>query len=114
MAEGCLFCRILGGAIPAPRLYEDGRCVVIADIAPQAPVHLLVIPKEHLSGVADLGADHEALVGHLVAVAAEQARQRGLDGTGYRLVFNHGSDARQTLLHLHLHLLGGRMLGDMG
>ena len=109
----CLFCDIISGAIPAERSYEDAECIAIPDIAPKAPVHLLILPREHVSSVDALDASLERLAGHLIHVAAQLARERGLDARGYRLVFNHGSDAGQTVQHLHLHLLGGRALGGM-
>ena len=110
----CLFCGIVSGAIPAARLHEDSLCVAIADIAPLAPTHLLILPREHLASSDAVDGPHAALAGHLVQVAAGLARARGLDRGGYRLVFNHGADAGQTVQHLHLHLLGGRTLGAMG
>ena len=110
----CLFCRIASGAIPAPKLHEDGLCIAIADIAPKAPTHILVLPKEHFSGASEVSPQREALVGHLVAVAAGLAAQAGLEPDGYRLVINSGAHAGQTVWHLHLHLLGGRALGEMG
>jgi len=109
----CLFCDIISGAIPAERSYEDDQCIAISDIAPKAPVHLLILPREHFSSADGLDASREKLAGHLVHVAAQLARSRGLDARGYRLVFNHGSDAGQTVQHLHLHLLGGRALDGM-
>lgn len=110
MAETCLFCRIVSGAVPAKRVFEDERSLAFADIHPQAPVHLLVIPKEHLPSHAHAMAEHTELVGHLMAVAGELARSEGL-GKGYRLVVNTGEDGGQTVAHLHLHLLGGRAMG---
>ena len=110
----CLFCRIANGAIHVPKLHKDERCVAIADIAPKAPTHLLVLPKEHFSGASEVSPAREALVGHLVAVAARLATQAGLEPDGYRLVINNGAHAGQTVFHLHLHLLGGRALGEMG
>lgn len=110
MAVDCLFCGIVAGAIPAARVFEDERSVVFADIHPQAPVHLLVIPKEHLASHAQAMAEHTELVGHLFAVAGEMARSQGLK-KGYRLVVNTGEDGGQTVGHLHVHLLGGRAMG---
>jgi histidine triad (HIT) family protein len=110
----CLFCDIVSGAIPAERLHEDEQCIAIRDIAPRAPVHLLLLPREHFSSASEVSGPREALVGHLVHVAAQLARSRGLDAEGYRLVFNHGHNAGQTVHHLHLHLLGGRVLEGMG
>jgi histidine triad (HIT) family protein len=108
---GCLFCSIIAGSIPSPRLHEDEHCIAIADIEPKAPVHLLVLPKRHFASAAEVDAGLETLTGHLVRVAAGLAKERGLDG--YRLVFNTGADAGQTVFHAHLHLLGGKALGPM-
>jgi histidine triad (HIT) family protein len=112
--EDCLFCRFASGALAVPKLHEDGRCIAIADIAPKAPVHALLIPKEHFSGAPAMTPEREELVGHLVAVAARLAKERGLEPGGYRLVINSGPHAGQTVFHLHLHLLGGRPLDGMG
>jgi diadenosine tetraphosphate (Ap4A) HIT family hydrolase len=114
MAADCLFCRIVSGGIPAAMLHDDALCVAIADIAPKAPVHLLVLPKEHFSGAPEIGPEREALVGHLVKVAADLARQKGLEPGGYRIVINSGAHGGQTVFHLHVHLLGGRPLAEMG
>jgi histidine triad (HIT) family protein len=103
----CLFCKIVAGEIPAKRLYEDELCLAFADINPQAPVHLLVIPKEHVASAAHTTAEHAGLLGHLVASAATIAREQGL-AKGYRIVINTGEDGGQTVDHLHLHVLGGR------
>lgn len=113
MPADCLFCRLVRGELGAALLHQDDVCVAVADIAPQAPVHLLILPRRHLASTADPDPGLEALAGHLVAVAAGLAKARGLDATGYRLVFNHGADAGQTVGHLHLHLLGGRALGPL-
>ncbi len=110
MAANCLFCKIVAGAIPAKRVFEDEQSLAFADINPQAPVHLLVIPKEHLESHAHLMAEHTALVGHLMGVAGDLARSEGLKN-GYRVVVNTGADGGQTVGHLHVHLLGGRHMG---
>jgi len=110
MDEACLFCRIVAGSIPAKRVHDDELCLAFRDIHPQAPVHLLVIPKEHLASTAHSTADHVGTMGHLLATAAKLARELGLDG-GYRLVVNTGPDGGQTVEHLHVHLLGGRPMG---
>jgi histidine triad (HIT) family protein len=107
MGAECLFCRIAAGNIPAKRLYEDELCLAFADINPQAPTHVLVIPKEHIASTAHAEETHAPLLGHLVAKAAEIARTAGL-AKGYRLVINTGEDGGQTVGHLHVHLLGGR------
>ncbi len=113
-AADCLFCKIGSGAIPAPHIHDDELCFALNDIAPKAPVHILLIPREHFSGAPEMDAAREKAVGHLVTVAAELARQKGLEKDGYRLVINSGAHAGQTVFHLHLHLLGGRALGEMG
>jgi histidine triad (HIT) family protein len=107
MAADCLFCKIVAGDIPAKRVFEDELCLAFPDINPQAPTHLLVIPKEHIPSQAHTTSEHKALMGHLMAAAADLARTYGLDG-GYRVVVNSGDDGGQTVHHLHLHLLGGR------
>lgn len=107
MSSDCLFCKIVAGSIPAKRLYEDDLCLCFADINPQAPTHVLIIPKEHIASTTDAEEQHGALLGHMVAKAAEVARGAGLD-RGYRIVINTGDDGGQTVDHLHLHLLGGR------
>ncbi len=105
----CLFCKIVAGAIPAKRVYEDDQALAFADIHPQAPVHLLVIPKDHIASHAHGEAEHTALFGHLMAVVGELARREHLEN-GYRIVVNTGPDGGQTVNHLHLHLLGGRQM----
>ena len=105
----CIFCKIASGAIPAPRLYETNDVLAFADLNPQAPVHVLVIPKEHLKSLADAEASHSDLFGKLLSAATEVARRQGLE-KGYRVVINTGSDGGQTVLHLHLHVLGGRAM----
>lgn len=109
MGVECLFCRIVAGSIPAKRVYEDAECLAFADIHPQAPTHLLIIPKEHIGSTADAEETHAPLLGHLVAKAAQIAREQGL-GKGHRLVINTGEDGGQTVEHLHIHLLGGRQM----
>lgn len=106
MPENCLFCKIIRGEIPAAKLYEDDEVFAFRDIAPQAPVHFLVIPKKHLSGPATVTAEDEQLVGKLMRVGHEIAVQEGI--THYRVVFNNGSQAGQSVFHLHMHILGGR------
>ena len=107
MPSDCLFCRIVAGAIPAKRIYEDDLCICFADINPQAPTHLLIVPREHIPSLAHADAAHVPLLGHLLATAAQIARTAHLD-RGYRVVINTGPDGGQTVDHLHLHLLGGR------
>ena len=103
-----LFTRIIKREIPATIVFEDDRAIAIRDINPQAPKHILVIPKQVIARAGEAKASDEATLGHLVTVAAEIARKEGIDKTGYRLVINHGKDAGESVPHLHLHLLGGR------
>jgi histidine triad (HIT) family protein len=103
----CLFCKIVNGEIPSTPVYQDELAYAFADINPKAPVHVLVAPREHIASVDDAGKENEALIGHLIAVAAGIARAKGLT-RGYRVVANVGDDGGQTIDHLHLHLLGGR------
>ncbi len=105
----CLFCKIIEGSIPSAAIYQDELCYAFADINPQAPVHLLVVPREHIVSLAEAGKDHLPLLGHLLGAAAEIARSKDLP-KGYRVVVNTGEDGGQTVGHLHLHLLGGRPL----
>ena len=108
---GCLFCRIARGEIPAKILYDDALVMAFRDIAPAAPAHVLVIPKQHVTSLADVTPEHEPLLGRLLRVASEIARTEGLAVAGYRVVANTGSDGGQSVHHLHLHVLGGRKLG---
>jgi len=104
----CLFCRIIGGEIPGDFVHQDERCVVIRDINPQAPTHLLVIPREHIESLDDASQKDEALLGYLQRVAARVANAAGLTENGYRTVINNGAGAGQSVFHLHVHVLGGR------
>jgi histidine triad (HIT) family protein len=106
----CLFCRILAGELPATKVYEDQHLIVIADINPQAPLHLLVIPRLHIATLNDLTSDHDALVGEMTRRAAALAAERGFGTSGYRTVFNCNADAGQAVFHIHLHVLAGRKL----
>ena len=109
MDASCLFCRIVGGEIPAKVVVDTNECLAFRDVNPQAPLHVLVIPKRHVASLAT--ADDAALVGRLSLVAAGIARQEGYEERGYRIVVNTNADAGQTVFHLHLHLLAGRRLG---
>jgi histidine triad (HIT) family protein len=110
MATDCLFCKIVAGTIPAKRVHEDDRTLAFADINPQAPTHLLILPKEHIASLGEAGAQQTELLGHLLATVGELARAQQL-GRGYRVVINTGRDGGQTVDHLHVHLLGGRPMG---
>ena len=104
----CLFCRIAGGELAAKRVHEDDDIVAFEDINPQAPVHLLVVPRKHIPTLNDLTAEDDALVGRMQRLAAALAQERQIAASGYRLVVNCNAGAGQTVFHLHLHLLGGR------
>ena len=102
----CLFCKIAGGEIPSKKLYEDELCYAFYDIDPQAPVHFLVIPKEHIQSVSAVCAENEAVVGHIFGVIAKLTQELSI--TSYRVVSNIGEQAGQSVLHLHFHVLAGR------
>jgi histidine triad (HIT) family protein len=105
----CLFCRIISGEIPSKKVYEDEHTFAFEDISPKAPTHVLIVPKKHISGLKEAGAEDAEIVGRCHLVAAEIARQRGIED-GYRTVLNVGPGAGQSVFHLHVHLLGGRDL----
>ena len=107
--DDCIFCKIVAGEIPAAKIFEDDRAVVFRDINPQAPTHALVIPRAHVASLNEAGEADEALLGHLLLVAARVAREEG-HGGGYRTVINTGPAAGQTVFHVHVHVLGGRRL----
>lgn len=106
----CLFCKIVSGEIPATRLFEDEQVLAFADLHPQAPVHILLIPKQHFGSLDHTTGDDAGILGHLLSATAKVARQNNL-ASGYRVVVNTGDDGGQTVNHLHVHLLGGRSLG---
>jgi len=105
----CLFCKIIAGEIPAKKVFEDERVFAFDDINPQAPTHVLIVPKKHIRGLKEAEKEDEGVLGHSLLVAAQIARQRGIED-GYRTVYNVGARAGQSVFHLHLHLLGGRDL----
>ncbi len=107
---GCIFCQIAAGEKPARILYEDEQCVAFQDIRPRAPVHVLVVPRKHVPSLNEDLSEDEALLGHLLTVAARMARLQGIDGAGYRVVINTNAEAGQTVFHLHLHVMGGRIM----
>ena len=107
----CLFCKILRREIPAKIAFEDECSLAFHDINPQAPTHILIIPKEHIATLNDLDESRAALVGHLVLVAKQLAAEAGIDQSGYRCVWNCMGGAGQSVFHIHLHLLGGRPMG---
>ena len=107
----CLFCAIINGDIPSNKVYEDDKCYAFLDIAPQAPVHCLVVPKEHITSVDDVSSENADVVAHIFTVIPKIASQLGLD-SGYRIVSNVGEDGCQSVKHLHFHILGGEKLSD--
>jgi histidine triad (HIT) family protein len=112
--QDCLFCNMASGRMEVPKLHDDDLVFAIRDIHPQAPVHFMVIPKEHISGVPDLREKHGALLARMMRVANEVAQKEGIARRGYRLAFNSGDDAGQAIYHLHMHVLGGRPLRAEG
>jgi histidine triad (HIT) family protein len=106
----CLFCRIIAGEIPAAKVYEDDRLVAFNDIHPQAPMHVLVVPRAHVATLNDLQPAHDSLVGEMIRRGAALAAERGFADRGFRAVFNCNADAGQAVFHLHLHVLAGRTL----
>ena len=108
MASDCLFCKIIGDEIPSARVYEDDVCIAFNDISPQAPKHILIVPRTHVDSLDTAGESDKATLGHLLLAAGEIARQSGIAEDGYRVVINTNADGGQTVFHLHVHLLGGR------
>lgn len=104
----CLFCKIVAGEIPSKKVYEDDLCYAFYDIDPQAPTHILVIPKEHIQSAAQVSPSNEAVVGHIFSVIAQLSRELGFGEKGYRVVSNIGEQAQQSVPHLHFHVLAGR------
>lgn len=104
----CIFCKIVSGAIPSTAVFDRGGIFAFRDVSPQAPTHILIVPKDHLRDVSVIEASHGGLLADMLEAANELARSDGIEASGYRLVFNVGPDAGQTVFHLHLHLLGGR------
>ena len=112
--EKCIFCKIVQGEIPSTNVFEDEKVIAFLDINPAAPIHILIIPKEHISSVNYLYPEHEEIVGNLFTVGKDLAESHGIAESGYRLIINTGPDGGQVVYHLHLHLLGGRKLGPLG
>jgi len=106
--DNCIFCKIVAGEIPSTKVHEDDVCVAFNDLHPQAPTHILVIPKEHFDSLDKTEASNKETLGHLMLTAASIARDKGFASGGYRVVINTNEDGGQTVFHLHVHLLGGR------
>lgn len=109
--DDCLFCRIIAGQIPGAIVYQDDRVVAFKDINPQAPMHVLVVPRRHIASLNDLRPDDDGMVGELIRRGGALATEQGHAERGYRVVFNTNADAGQTVFHIHLHVLAGRRLG---
>ncbi len=108
MSDSCIFCKIIEKKVPSKILYEDALSTAFEDLNPQAPVHILIVPKKHIADIHSIIEADKELIGHLFVVASKIAAQKGLDKTGYRMVINNGPGAGQTVFHIHLHLLSGR------
>ncbi len=108
----CIFCQIVAGKIPGEILYQDEEVIAFRDINPQAPAHLIIIPKRHIPSLVHLSEAESSLIGHMVSIANQLAKREGVSESGYRLVINCGEQGGQLVPHLHLHLLGGRKLSD--
>lgn len=106
----CLFCKIVAGEVPADIVYQDAEAVAFRDINPQAPLHVLVVPRKHFAGFAEADEDDEVLIGRVARTAARVAEREGVASGGYRIVVNFGPDAQQSVPHLHMHVLGGRRM----
>jgi len=109
----CVFCRIVAGEIPADIVFQDGELLAFRDIKPQAPTHILIIPKVHIASLNDISAKHQELMGRIILLAKNLAEKEGISSKGYRLSVSTGADGGQLVPHIHFHLLGGRKLGDM-
>jgi histidine triad (HIT) family protein len=109
----CIFCKIIEGSLPSRKVYEDDQVLVFHDIKPEAPVHLLVIPKKHIASLDDAGPEDAALLGQVMMAAQRVARETGIDKDGYRVLTNNGPNAGQVVFHLHLHVLGGEKLAGL-
>jgi histidine triad (HIT) family protein len=107
--SGCIFCRVVAHETPSKIVYEDEHCLVFHDINPKAPVHLLVIPRKHITSLNDDLDQDKMLLGHMMTIVRRMAKEQGIDGTGYRAVINTNAQAGQTVFHLHIHILGGRV-----
>ncbi|MCH8256664.1 MAG: histidine triad nucleotide-binding protein [Proteobacteria bacterium] len=114
MSEDCLFCKIISKDIPADIVYEDDKVLAFRDINPQAPIHILIIPHKHISTINDATTDDQELLGYMILIAAQIAKDNGVAESGYRLVVNCNAQGGQTVFHVHLHILAGRQLTHLG
>ena len=109
--EDCIFCKIIKGEIPSEKVYEDEEILAFKDIQPAAPIHILVIPKKHITNLMEVAEEDKQLMGKIVVVMQKVARQLGVDEKGFRIISNCGPDSGQEVMHLHFHLLAGRVMG---
>lgn len=107
MAEDCIFCKIVVGELPAEKLYQDEYVTAFRDIHPLAPIHILIVPNQHLVNTNELNQGQAVLAGRMLTIVPELAKEEGIDQSGYRLIMNTGRDGRQEVMHMHMHLLGG-------
>ena len=114
MSSDCIFCKIAKGTIPSDKLYEDDEIIAFNDINPAAPIHFLVVPREHIPTLDDLKETHSNLMGKILLIGTEIAREKGASKEGYREVINCGKYGGQEVFHVHMHILGGRRMGKMG
>lgn len=110
MDQNCIFCRIIDGTNPSEMVYEDDQVVAFLDLNPAAPIHILIVPRDHIPSINHITSSQEALIGHLITTAKQLAESNGIAESGYRLIMNSGPDANQSVFHIHLHLLGGRQM----
>lgn len=110
--ENCLFCKIIKGDIPSTKVYEDEEVYAFKDINPEAPVHILVVPKKHISSINEIEDEDRELIGKIFTSIKKIAKEQGVEQSGYRVVSNCGKDAGQTIMHLHFHILAGKDLGE--
>ncbi|MFT5011866.1 MAG: histidine triad (HIT) family protein [Patiriisocius sp.] len=114
MSQDCLFCKIVNGDIPSDRVFEDDQVIAFKDINPQAPVHILIVPRQHIATTNDLTIENSDLLGHMIITAQHIVAENSLTEPGYRLVMNCNEQGGQTVYHIHLHILGGRQLRGLG
>lgn len=114
MSDDCLFCKIVAGDIPGDIVYQDELVIAFKDINPQAPVHILIVPKRHVTTLNDLTEDDQSLVGYLILTAKRLAAEQGINESGYRIIMNCNQEGGQTVYHIHMHLMGGRQLTHLG
>ncbi len=110
--DDCIFCKIVKGSIPCNKVYEDERVLAFEDIHPMAPVHIVIIPKEHIATILDVYGDKMAVMGAMISAAREVSRKKGIDKSGFRVVINCNEEGGQVIFHLHMHVLGGKQLKD--